>query len=80
MATNNLQQIKDHEKSSIAVDLLEKLKYLDPARLERTVWIHPVENINLQNLKQFFEITHKCGIVLDARVKRARKYPNKKST
>lgn len=36
-----------------------------------------MNNINLQNLKQFFEITHKCGIVLDARVKRARKYPNK---
>ena len=29
-------------------------------------------------MKHFFEITHKCGIVLDARVKRARKYPNKK--
>jgi hypothetical protein len=28
-------------------------------------------------LKYFFEITHKCGIVIDARVKRARKYPNK---
>lgn len=57
--------------------MLEKLKYLDPGRLERTVWIHPINNINLQNLKQFFEITHNCGIVLDARVKRARKYPNK---
>lgn len=41
------------------------------------MWIHPINNINLQNLKQFFEITHKCGIVIDARVKRARKYPNK---
>ncbi len=57
--------------------MLEKLKYLDSERLERTIWIHPINSINLQNLKQFFEITHKCGIVLDARVKRARKYPNK---
>lgn len=50
---------------------------MDPERLERTVWIHPIENINLQNLKDFFEITHKCGIVIDARVKRGKVYPNK---
>lgn len=77
VAVNNLEQIQKHEKSAIALDVLEKLKYLDPEKLERTIWIHPINNINLQNLKQFFEITHKCGIVLDARIKRARKYPNK---
>ena len=77
MAINNLDMIKSHEKSNISIDLLEKIKYLDSDRNERTIWIHPIENINLQNLIRFFEITFKCGIVLDARIRRARKYPNK---
>jgi hypothetical protein len=76
-AISQLDQIKRHVNCPITMDLVEKLKYLDSERLERTIWIHPINSINLQNLKQFFEITHKCGIVLDARVKRARKYPNK---
>lgn len=32
-AINNLEQIKEHEQSTIAIDVLEKLKYLDPERL-----------------------------------------------
>jgi hypothetical protein len=51
MAISNLEQIKNHEKSTIAVDLMERLKYLDSGKLERTIWIHPVIGINLQNLK-----------------------------
>jgi hypothetical protein len=31
----------------------------------------------LQKLKKFFEITYKCGIVLDMRVRQGRTYPNK---
>jgi hypothetical protein len=34
--------------------------------------------MNLQNLKKYFEITHKCGIVIDIRVRNGKKYPNKR--
>lgn len=54
MALNNLEHIRDFEKSTISIDMLEKLKYLDAERMERSVWIHPISNINLQNLKRFF--------------------------
>ena len=77
MALNNLEQIREFEKSPISIDMLEKLKYLDSEKMERTVWIHPIQNINLHSLKRFFEITHKAGIVIDARIRRARKYPNR---
>jgi predicted nucleotide-binding protein (sugar kinase/HSP70/actin superfamily) len=76
-AISQLDHIKRHVNCPITMDLVEMLKYFDSERLERTIWIHPINSINLHNLKKFFEITHKCGIVLDARVKRARKYPNK---
>jgi hypothetical protein len=50
---------------------------LDQERLDRTVWIHPINQINLAGLKTFFEITHKCGIIVDFRVRNGRKYSNK---
>jgi hypothetical protein len=31
----------------------------------------------LAGLKTFFEIKHKCGIVVDFRVRNGKKYPNK---
>jgi hypothetical protein len=64
-------------KVNISIDMIEKLKYLDQEKLDRTVWVHPIASINLASLKKFFEIEHKCGIVLDFRVRNGRKYPNK---
>ena len=32
----------------------------------------------MASLKKFFEIEHKCGIVVDFRVRNGRKYPNRK--
>ena len=64
-------------KIDISIDMVEKLKYLDQEKLDRTVWVHPITSINLASLKKFFEIEHKCGIVLDFRVRNGRKYPNK---
>ena len=46
--------------------------------MDRSVWIHPIASINLGSLKKFFEIDHKCGIVVDFRVRNGRTYPNKK--
>ena len=65
-------------KQELSIDLLERVKFLDQERLDRTVWVHPISSINLASLKKFFEIEHKCGIVLDFRVRNGRKYPNKK--
>lgn len=57
--------------------MLEKIKYLEQEKSDRTVWIHPIASINLQRLKKFFEIEKKCGIVLDMRVRKGRTYPGK---
>lgn len=73
-----LRDIIEDTKSPVSVDLLERAKYLDQGRLDRTVWIHPIKSINLGSLKKFFEIDHKCGIVVDFRVRNGRVYPNKK--
>jgi hypothetical protein len=77
MGISNLYSLHEKSKSKVSIDVLEKIKYLEPEKSERTVWIHPIANINLQNLKKFFEIQHKCGIVLDLRVRKGRAYPGK---
>ncbi len=73
----NLSQIYNEDKSKLNIDILAKVKYLEQEKSERTIWVHPIMGINLQNLKSFLENTHKCGIVLDIRVRRGKKYPNK---
>jgi hypothetical protein len=74
---NNLYSVHDQSKCKVSIDILEKIKYLETEKSDRTIWIHPIANINLQKLKKFFEITHKCGIVLDLRVRKGRTYPGK---
>lgn len=74
---NTLYSINDSNKSKISIDLLEKIKYLEQEKSDRTVWIHPIANIHLNLLKRFFEIDHKCGIVMDLRVRKGRTYPGK---
>ncbi len=34
--------------------MLERVKYLDQERIDRTIWIHPINQINLGALKKFF--------------------------
>jgi hypothetical protein len=51
---------------------------LDQSRVDRTIWVHPIDKINIGSLKQFFENVHKCGIIMDFRVRYGRKYPNKR--
>lgn len=50
-AINNLEQIRDHEKSRLYIDIFDKLKYIEQERLERTIWIHPIDRISLHRLK-----------------------------
>ena len=75
--TYKLKEVMQTAKQELSIDLLEKVKYLDQEKIDRTVWVHPISSINLASLKKFFEIEHKCGIVLDFRVRNGRKYPNK---
>lgn len=72
-----LKELHKLSESKLSVDLLERVKYLDQELVDRTVWIHPINQINLGSLKKFFEITHPCGIILDFRVRNGRKYPNR---
>ena len=75
--TYKLKDLMQTAKQELSIDLLDKVKYLDQEKIDRTVWVHPISSINLASLKKFFEIEHKCGIVLDFRVRNGRKYPNK---
>lgn len=76
----SLSQKHQEMKLKPSVDMFEKLKYLEPERLERTIWIHPVTGFNAQQLKNFFENTHKCGVVVSVRIRRGKKYPNRTKT
>lgn len=75
---NTIYSIHESNKAKLSIDLLEKIKYLEQEKSDRTVWIHPIANISLNRLKRFFEIEHECGIVLDLRVRKGRQYPGKK--
>lgn len=62
---------------SVCVDIFDRLPFIETDRLERTVWLHPVTGLNPRKIKIFFETTHKCGVVLDVRIRSGRKYPNR---
>jgi len=63
-------------KINLNIDLFDKIKFLDPERLERTIWIHPVVTTRME-LKRFFEETEKCGIIIDVRIRKGPKWPNR---
>ena len=51
---NNLYSVHDQSKCKVSIDILEKIKYLETEKSDRTIWIHPIANIHLQKLKKFF--------------------------
>eukprot|EP01016_Furgasonia_blochmanni_P017442 TRINITY_DN2022_c0_g2_i2.p1 TRINITY_DN2022_c0_g2~~TRINITY_DN2022_c0_g2_i2.p1 ORF type:complete len:1150 (+),score=280.83 TRINITY_DN2022_c0_g2_i2:75-3524(+) len=78
MGLYNVSRMYQNLKSKIKIDLLEKLNVLDNDRLERTIWIHPSPG-NLKSIKDFFEVTHNTGVVLNIRERKGPKWPNKKN-
>lgn len=72
-----MNKIYNEKNLTFYVDVFEKLKYLDSERMERSIWIHPVGGNTRTQFKQFFEVTHPCGIVLDVRLRTGKTYPNK---
>lgn len=56
------------------------MKYLDQDKLDRTIWISPINaSFNEVNLRNFFEEKHECGLVKDVRVYHGNSIPGKPS-
>mmetsp|Transcript_42111 Transcript_42111/g.48857 ORF Transcript_42111/g.48857 Transcript_42111/m.48857 type:complete len:362 (+) Transcript_42111:3235-4320(+) len=66
---SNLEKQLKNSKKFVYVDCLEKMKYLDQERLDRSVWISPINTcFTPENIKAFFQDTHECGLVLEVRM------------
>ena len=72
-----LRELHQEAQSSLSIDVLEKMKYLDGDKPDRSIWIHPISKLNIGELKKFFEIQHHIGIIMDFRIRVGRKYPNR---
>lgn len=56
-------------KSNIYVDCLDKMKFLTQEKLDRSIWISPITaSFTIQNITQFFQDTHKCGLIKEVRI------------
>mmetsp|Transcript_30468 Transcript_30468/g.27704 ORF Transcript_30468/g.27704 Transcript_30468/m.27704 type:complete len:243 (-) Transcript_30468:163-891(-) len=71
--------LRAHKKMSlnVSLDIFDKFKRVENDLLERTIWIHPAIG-TAESVKQFFEQTHKCGIVVSVRKRSGPKWPNRK--
>lgn len=71
--------LRVHEKLGLKlhVDLFDKLKFVESDILDRTIWIHPAVGTS-EEVKNFFEISQKCGIVLNIRKRTGPRWPNRK--
>ena len=62
------KRIKDSDHQ-IYIDCLDKMKFLDQNRLDRSIWISPITaSFTPLNIKNFFQDTHECGLVRDVRI------------
>lgn len=52
---------------------------METDRMERTVWMQPVVG-QVHEIKRFFEEQKKCGIVVDIRIRKGPKWPNRNET
>ena len=73
----NIIRIMGNYNVKLHLDVLDKMRMLDAGLLERTVWIHPASIGTPQQVKNFFENTQKCGIVLDVRRRKGPKWANR---
>lgn len=76
-ALTQIKKVYDEQNCKLAVDIFDKLKYLEPEKLERTIWVFPPFG-SASDIKQFFEEVQVCGIVLDVRLRKGFTWPNKK--
>lgn len=74
----NLENIIKETKQGIYVDCLDKLKFLDQAKLDRSIWISPLNaSFTAESITAFFQDQHKCGLVKDVRVYHGNFIPGK---
>jgi Ran GTPase-activating protein (RanGAP) involved in mRNA processing and transport len=73
----DIQRVHQKMNLKLSVDIFDKFKRVDDKILERTVWIHPASG-SANDVKTFFQNTHKCGIVLSVRKRTGPKWPNRK--
>ncbi len=63
----------------LSVEALSKVRYLDHERLERTIWVSPLNAYHsAAKVKKFFE-EKKCGIVVEVRIREGAKVQGKPS-
>jgi len=73
----DILRVTQKMKIKLNIDLFDKLKLVENDLLDRTVWVHPAPS-TCEEIKNFFENTHKCGIVLSVRKRTGPKWPNRK--
>jgi hypothetical protein len=71
----NLKKFYDEQSYTVKLDLFQKLTLIEESKLERTIWVHP--SFDEATLKQFFEKTHDCGVVIDVRTRKGLAYSNR---
>ena len=75
---SNLEKIVKSHDAPIFVDCLDKMKFLDQEKLDRSIWLSPINaNFTPLSIKTFFQDTHECGLVKDVRVFTAKAIPGK---
>ena len=63
------------KKKLISIDILDKIKYMNPEMLDRSIWISPLwveEGLEFK-IKNFFEIENKTGMVKEVRIRKGPK-------
>ena len=66
---------------NIFIDVLDKIQYLDQKRIDRSIWIAPIdESFTKLNITKFFQDTHNCGLITDVRICHSEGKPGKGET
>jgi Ran GTPase-activating protein (RanGAP) involved in mRNA processing and transport len=66
---SSLEKTIKESKSNIYIDCLDKMKFLTQEKLDRSIWISPIGvSFTTQSLTQFFQDTHKCGLIKEVRI------------
>lgn len=73
-----LEEIIKKSGKNIYVDCLDKLKFLDQVKLDKSIWISPINaSFTPNNITTFFQDTHKCGLVKEVRIYKGNDIPGK---
>ena len=74
---NDILKVYQKLNVKLAIDSFDKFRVVENDILERTIWVHPAPG-NEEDVRRFFETTHKCGVVLQVRKRTGVAWPNRK--